>query len=421
MIGFLLFTACSDYELNSISTANDGKDSSLFMETDGLTEEESEDVPTEEFSSTVEFAELFTEAVELEVNDVDIAFVLDTTSSMSQEAQSLANEFSSIVDELSNGIPNAAYGFATFDDYNGFEMGSGADHPFFLHNQITTNLESVQSSLNSITIHSGHDPTESGMEALYQALTGLGYDQNGDGIYDPNTDILPFIAKSEDAFGGTVDGAYDSGVAGSGTLGGFGFREGALPVIVYATDATMRDRDADHPVPPSANHTAGNTDVVHASDDLGARLIGVATQSSMPRIQMKDLAVRTGSVYDQNGDGNNNTPLVFNWSYSSEAFRNTIVGAVEGLLASVTFDTVSAQVKGNDYGFNVVIDPPMYEDVLVGTDGAELEFNVVIHGEVDALPQEQVFPMTLEIYGDDSTLLGSKDVTIRIPAVSNAN
>jgi hypothetical protein len=391
------------------------------METDGLTEEESEDVPTEEFSSTVEFAELFTEAVELEVNDVDIAFVLDTTSSMTQEAQSLVNEFSSIVDELSNSIPSAAYGFATFDDYNGFGMGGGADLPFSLHNQITTDLESVQSSLNSITMHNGADGTESGMEALYQALTGLGYDQIGDGIYDPNTDILPFIAKSEDAFGGTVDGAYDSGMSGSGTLGGFGFREGALPVIIYATDAPMRDRDAGYTVPPSANHTAGNTDVVHASDDLGARLIGVATQSSKPETQMNDLAVRTGSVYDQNGDGNNNTPLVFHWSYSSEAFRNTIVEAVEGMLASVTFDTVSAQVKGNDYGFNVVIDSPMYENVLVGTDGAELEFNVVIHGEVDALPQEQVFPMKLEIYGDDSTLLGTKDVTIRIPAVPNAN
>ena len=134
MIGFLLFTACSDYELNNISTPNDGVDSSIFMETDGLTEEESEDVPTEEFSSTVEFTELFTEAVELEVNDVDIAFVLDTTSSMSLEAQLLGNEFSRIVYKLSHSIPNAAYGFATFDDYNGFDMGIGTDHPFSLHN-----------------------------------------------------------------------------------------------------------------------------------------------------------------------------------------------------------------------------------------------------------------------------------------------
>ena len=51
----------------------------------------------------------------------------------------------------------------------------------------------------------------------------------------------------------------------------------------------------------------------------------------------------------------------------------------------------------------------------------ELEFNVVIHSKIDAIPQEQVFPLTLEIYGDDSTLLGTKDVTIRVPAVPNAN
>ena len=131
MIGFLLFTACSDYELNSISTTNDGADSSLFMETDGLTEAEEDIAVSEEVVSTVEVAELFTESVVLEVNDVDIAFVLDTTSSMSEEAQSLANEFSTIVDELSNSIPSAAYGFATFDDYNGFGMGSGMDQSIF--------------------------------------------------------------------------------------------------------------------------------------------------------------------------------------------------------------------------------------------------------------------------------------------------
>ena len=231
MIGFLLFTACSDYELNSISTPNDGVDSSLFMETDGLTEE-GEDIPTEEFSSTVEFAELFTEAVELEVSDVDIAFVLDTTGSMTEEAQSLANEFSTIVDELSNSIPNAAYGFATSDDYNEGEMGRPWDRPFSLHNQITTDLESVQIRLNGISIHHGGDETESGMEALYQALTGLGYDQNGDGIYDPNTDIFPFISKSEDAFGGTVDGGDappDAGRRGDprGDLHG-GYRHGGF-------------------------------------------------------------------------------------------------------------------------------------------------------------------------------------------------
>ena len=246
--------------------------------------------------------------------------------------------------------------------------------------------------LNDIPIHYGGDIPESGMEALYQSLTGLGYDQNGDGIYDSKTDIRPFVSKAEDAFGGTVDGSYTSGIAGSGTLGGFGFREGALHVIIYATDAPMRDKDGDFGVPDAANHTAGSTDVVHACDDLGARLIAVSTQSNVPLPQMNDLAARTGSLYDKDGDGHNEEPLVFSWNYSYSAFRSTIVDAVEGLLINVAFDTVSAQVKGNNYGFNVTVEPPMYENVLVGTDGTELEFNAVIHGEVDALPQDQVFP-----------------------------
>ena len=65
--------------------------------------------------------------------------------------------------------------------------------------------------------------------------------------------------------------------------------------------------------------------------------------------------------------------------------------------------------------------PLMTSWELVENNATELDFTVVIHGKIDAIPQEQVFPMTLEIYGDDSTLLGTKDVNIRVPAVPNAN
>ena len=42
------------------------------------------------------------------------------------------------------------------------------------------------------------------MEALYQALSGAGYDMNCDGVYDAETDVLPFIASAADPFGGTA-------------------------------------------------------------------------------------------------------------------------------------------------------------------------------------------------------------------------
>ncbi|MEC7987988.1 MAG: hypothetical protein VX278_22665 [Myxococcota bacterium] len=61
----------------------------------------------------------------------------------------------------------------------------------------------------------------------------------------------------------------------------------------------------------------------------------------------------------------------------------------------------------------------MYHDVAVGEGGLSLDFQVLISGEVASLSVEQVFPMTLEIYGDGSTLLGTKDVTVIVPPVAN--
>ena len=417
---FALFSlfACSEYEFHSQPSLNKGSEEDLFAQTDALTDEEITEDSEDPVDYTVEFAEIYDGTISLEVQNIDIAFVLDTTGSMSEEAAALAREFSDIADAIFESVPNAAYGFATFDDYNYSSMGAGYDRPFYLHNQITTDLARIQASLNNVSIHDGQDAEESSIEALYQGLTGLGYDQNSDGVYSSTTDILPFQSQAADSFDGNVEGSNDPTTPGTGTIGGFGFREGALPVIIYATDTAMRDPDQGYMSPPTANHTAGSTDVVHACDDIGARLIGVATQYNYPVPQMNDLAQRTGSLYDSNGDGINDTPLVFQWNHSSEAFRNTIVEAVENLLGSVRFDTVSAQVAGNTYGFDVVVDPPLYTNVAVGN-GIELDFQVLIMGEVAALPHDQSFPMTLEIYGDDSTLLGTKDVTVVVPGVPN--
>ena len=53
---------------------------------------------------------------ELRIQMGDIAFLLDTTCSMSGTANAMAMEFSSIVDSLSSLIPDAEYGFSTYDD-----------------------------------------------------------------------------------------------------------------------------------------------------------------------------------------------------------------------------------------------------------------------------------------------------------------
>ena len=147
---------------------------------------------------------------------------------------------------------DVAGGAAEFDDYNYNFYGSGSDKPFKLTKGITTDTTSVISSINTNwTASGGADGPESSMEALYQAASGMGYDQNCNGTYDSTSDVLPFIDSAGDAFGGGEGQSYDSSLAGSGTRGGFGFRDYSLPIIIYATDNYMRDRTQ------ATRHTTG--------------------------------------------------------------------------------------------------------------------------------------------------------------------
>ena len=194
-----------------------------------------------------------------------------------------------------------------------------------------------------------------------------------------------------------------------------GFRDGSLPVIVYATDADLRDPDSGYAYPVDATFVAGSTDVVVEADARGARLIGIAT-SRTPLVQMQDLAVATGSLYDGSGDGLVDDPLVFSWSGSSAAFRSTIVDAIEGMLDNVTFAEVTAVVVDNPEGFATSVYPASYPNVSVGTTSSTLDFDVTVSGTVPASTSDQLFELGLEIYGDGTTLLGTQTVTVLVPA-----
>ena len=355
-------------------------------------------------------------SLDLEVNQVDVAFLIDTTCSMSSTANAMASEFGDIVDELGMTISDGAYGYGTFDDYNYEGMGSGADLPFILQQQITTDQIPVQAALDATTIHYGWDAPESAIEGIFQSLTGYGYDQNGDGALDAGTDVRPFISAGDDVFAGAVLGAEDPATVGGGQIGGFGFRDGSLPVVVYATDTQLRDPDAGYSVPPAATFAAGSSDVVDEATNLGARLIGVGTGGATGLSQMDGLAIATDSLYEADADGLVNDPLVFTWSGSSATFRSTIVDAIEGMLDNVTFSNVTAVVTGNTYGLTTIVSPPVYTNVTVGSTPVSLGFDVEITGSVPASTVDQSFPMTLEIYGDGTTLLGTEDLTFIVPA-----
>ena len=121
-------------------------------------------------------------------------------------------------------------------------------------------------------------------------------------------------------------------------------------------------------------------------------------------------------MYEADGDGIVNAPLVFSRSGSSAAFRSTIVDAIEGMLDNVTFSSVTAVVTGNSYGFTTTVTPAVYTNVTVGATPVSLAFGVEIDGTIASSTSDQTFPLTLEIYGDGTTLLGTQDLTFTVPA-----
>lgn len=353
----------------------------------------------------------------------DIGFVIDTTCSMGGTISAIRTEFSTLVTELADVLPDAAYAVAHHDDYPYGGFGSvGTDQAYYLHQQATTDLTAVQNGLNALATHSGNDGPEDGTEAVYQAASGTGYDMDCDGNYDPTTDVYPFLADPSDPFGGSGGEWNDSSTTDGGTGGGMGFREYSLPVIVLADDNYMRDPEstngAYNQAPGGCPQDAGMSDAVNAFLDQGARFVGVSVNGSTPYAQMVDLATQTNSLADLDGDGVAAEPVVQVWSGSSTTFRTTLVNAIQQLVAGVEFSRVDLSVDGDTYGFVTSIDPTYYEDLGVDDTGTILTFTLNFRGVVAATTEDQLYRLTLNVLGDGTVLVAQKDIIIVVPGTN---
>jgi hypothetical protein len=349
-----------------------------------------------------------------EILQADVVFVLDTTCSMTPVLQDVAQNFSSVVSNIN--IPNLAFGVAEFDDFAYSDLGSpfANDKPFLLDQQITDNVALVQNALSALTIKDGLDYPESAIEAVYQTASGKGFDQDCDNVYDTDTDVRPFMSvatgPNADAFSGNAGGVYNSGVPGTGTIGGAGFRPGSVPIIVYATDNELRD--ADNPgyfaLPPACSDPAGATDASNAVNDIGGKLIGVGT-NALPIAQMNTLATMTGSTADINSDG---TPDNLVFEGLGPTTITSIITGIEALSNSGTFD-LTLEVDEGTYSFVTGIDPAVHPQVPVGT---TVSFTVGIYPGVPQAPSDQVFVFPVQVLGDGSSVLAEWELVLVVLA-----
>ncbi|MCP4867691.1 MAG: hypothetical protein GY898_03120 [Proteobacteria bacterium] len=344
----------------------------------------------------------------------DVLFVLDATCSMTGVLDTMAANFSQVVSGMT--IPDVSIGVAEFEDYayGGWlsSMGNPAagDKPFILKQQITSNYSQVQGALNNLSVRDGADLPESSMEALFQAATGAGYDQDCDNNYDSSTDVQPFIPVSsgpdQDAFSGNVGGTYSAGVAGTGQIGGAGFRSGSVPIIVYTTDAALRDADGGYETPPGCSNPAGSGDVTAAVNAIGGKLIGVGTNGT-PIGAMNNLANGTSSLADLDGNGSPE-PLVFQGTSGSSA--DFVLDGIEAIAGGGMFD-LTLDVQDDPYNFVSVIEPATHTDVPVNT---EVTFDVTVFPGVtqESFDQVFVFPMVVTTVG--GAVLAEHDLVLVI-------
>jgi len=339
-----------------------------------------------------------------EILQADVLFILDATCSMAGVLNTMASNFSQVVSGIS--IPDVNFGVAEFEDYAYGLMGSAtwSDKPFLLWQQVTSNLAAVQASLSSLMTRNGNDDPESSMEALYQAATGQGFDQDCDNNYDSSTDVRPFIADSSDAFAGNTGGVFSALTPGSGTIGGAGFREGSVPILVYTTDNYMRDPDSGYATPSGCSNPAGSSDVAAAVNQIGGKLIGVGT-NGIPIPQMTSLAGMTGSSADIDGNGSYE-PLVFQGT-SSTTVSNVLAG-IEAIAGSSNFD-LKLDVDQAPYTFVSNIDPAWHNDVPVNT---EVTFDLTIVPAVAPEASDQVFLFPMQVLTDSGAVLAEWDLVL---------
>ncbi len=384
-----------------------------------------------------------------DVRQGDIAFNMDTTGSMGQEIGQLQSTLSSnIIPALGDRLTSPAYAVSHFEDFPCSGYGSGGDLPFELLQRITQSRGDAQSAVDSLPLGSGADYFESGFESLYQIATGEGI-SGGCGA-----------VPAFDAGAGFVEGVAD------GWIGGVGFREGALPIIVHITDA-----------PSHANGEGGygygrTRDAAFAAlEGIGARIVSVASGGDA-RTDGEELATRTGAVVppcawdegrpggcspgqcctqtDGGGRGTNGEgmcPLVFDISGNGSGLDASIVSGIDALLNFSRIDVSTRSRPDPDELASTGIDTTCFlagivpdaaiprpgtcstepipadfdgDGTLDGfenvTPGTQLFFQVIAENQcVPPLDEPQVFIAYIDVIGDGTTVLDTKLVTILVP------
>ncbi len=352
----------------------------------------------------------------------DVHFILDETGSMQGTLDSVKNNFADVAAQVESLIPDLTFGVSSFDDYNFGNMGAGADKPYHPRQQQTSDLSLAQAALDGLYAGGGWDWPESTVEALFQAATGVGYDQNCNGSYDAEDDVRPFIAGPNDAFGGAVAGTYDPTVPGTGDQGGNGYREGAVPILVYATDADVRNSLPPYNEGPKGSGTPigclpdASVPLLNGTiSELNGKAIGIMARTNDAQDAMMDIALFTDSWMDADGDGEPDDSEMMVWSSNSYDIVDQVVDGIEEFTLNVTYSLTMEYQDADEYV--VAIDPPENAANFPALSTAVFTLTLTPSPEeLETMFSDTVYIVPTILYGDGEVILAAWDLVFVVTA-----
>ena len=351
-------------------------------------------------------------------NLVDVFLLFDDTGSFTNNSPIIRSAFPTIMADLQSSLPGVDLGFGVgrFEEYANFASEYATGRPFILNQPIvassTTGYQAaIQAALNRTAPGYGGDGPETDIEALYQLVTGLGFDGNNNGsVLDSgaagmsSTQLTPGASGDVPSFASfTVDTASGA-LASAGTIGGGGFRAGALPVILLATDIGFAYQPQGEtsvtglggvtlPVSALTQTSRGSTpfgsgagiqETITGLNALGALVIGLGTNPTAnldPRQGLEAIAKLTGATNQSavtiaNGTADPIAPGDPFYFQIASGFAGSVSdGVVNAIENAVTNVAVNITVQASDPRVHIINHTGTLSGVTAGQTAAfDIEF-----------------------------------------------
>lgn len=376
-----------------------------------------------------------------QIKMADIVISLDLSGSMQYARDNVKADINNvIINGIKAVVPDPAFAISSFSNIEGY--------PYIMNQAITKDGAKVQTALLGLNQESGGE-IESQYEAMYQAVTGAGFDGDllratfdysewlpDETFYRLYSEVRIPVADCTGQFG---------------TIGGACFREHALPIVMMITDEQLYDINKDWVSDTSGYITKlrykwrdnkvdkghYENETIAAFNAKKAKFIGVIGEGVGDILfslqeRMDKLANDTGSKNATTGEN-----FVFQIDMTGKGLSNQIVEAVSDLLANIQMDidTTSESVT-NIHGIDTTLfikeiladhsDPAnAYESKSGATftkvkPGVQLFFDLTFENTIfePTTTENTLFLAKITVYGEGA-LLDTRNVYIIVPGIKD--